>query len=144
MRHKESPAHVSWRHMFVRCYGKKHRGFALYGGRGIVVCDSWHRYENFLADMGERPPGTSIDRIDSNGNYEPGNCRWATSVQQARNTSRNRWIEWRGTTKTIAEWSSILNINYESLTWRLKSGWSVEDAFTRPVLVRSAISTQRT
>lgn len=65
-----------------RCYYKKNENFKYYGGRGIKVCDRWHEFENFLRDMGERPDNTTIDRINSNGHYEPGNCRWATSKQQ--------------------------------------------------------------
>jgi predicted transcriptional regulator len=78
--------------MLARCYKPATRGYARYGGRGIAVCDRWHSFENFLADMGERPPGMSIDRIDSDGNYEPGNCRWATRQEQEANKKREDGI----------------------------------------------------
>jgi hypothetical protein len=80
-----SPTYVSWRHMWERCTNENAINFQNYGGRGITVCRRWRLFEHFLDDMGERPAGTSIDRIDSDGNYTPGNCRWATPKQQADN-----------------------------------------------------------
>lgn len=81
-----SPTYNSWRAMLARCYDSKHQQFKDYGGRGISVCQRWAgSYADFAADMGERPPKTSIDRIDPDGNYEPGNCRWATPTEQNRN-----------------------------------------------------------
>lgn len=80
--------------MKARCTNRNHEAFADYGGRGISVCERWlHSFENFLADMGERPTGTTLDRIDVNGHYEPSNCRWATGSQQQRNRrdNANRW-----------------------------------------------------
>lgn len=77
--------HNSWRAMRNRCNQPSHEHYKYYGGRGIKVCERWDSFENFLADMGERPKGRTLDRVDTNGNYEPGNCRWATPTEQVRN-----------------------------------------------------------
>lgn len=87
-RGKPSPTYVSWQSMVGRCTRPTNRSWARYGGRGITVCERWRRFENFLADMGERPEGTTLDRLDPDGNYEPGNCRWATDGIQARDHGR--------------------------------------------------------
>lgn len=85
---KRSPTYYSWQNLRARCLYPSVPSFPNYGGRGISVCGRWRSFANFLADMGERPPGTWIDRIDVNGNYEPGNCCWATPSEQQRNKRR--------------------------------------------------------
>lgn len=81
----QSPTWISWQQMLQRCNNPAHHAWKHYGGRGITVCERWSVFNTFLADMGERPEGTSIDRINVNGNYEPGNCRWADAKTQANN-----------------------------------------------------------
>ena len=90
---KATPEYESWRGMKARCLRINHKKYRIYGGRGITVCDRWLKFENFLADMGEKlSPELSIERVDNNGNYEPGNCRWATPLEQAANTRKLRWF----------------------------------------------------
>lgn len=86
-----SPEYHSWAAMMTRCYNPSREYYEYYGGRGIVVCERWKTFTCFLQDMGERPLGTSLDRIDPNGNYEPSNCRWATRKEQSENRRPGKW-----------------------------------------------------
>lgn len=110
---KRSPTRSSWHAMLQRCRNPNRN--MLYSARGIKVCERWTVYANFLADMGERPPGTTLDRIDNNGNYEPGNCRWASAVVQANNKSTNRSIEWEGRRQSLTQWAREFRVKPEKL-----------------------------
>lgn len=124
--------HTTWVSMIKRCENPKDPGYTQYGGRGVKVCDRWHDFVNFLADMGERPNNLTIDRIDNDGNYEPGNCRWATAKEQGNNTSRNRHIRINGELVTVKQASEITGVKYETILTRLNKGLSDEDAI-KPV-----------
>lgn len=109
-----------WMHMRQRCRLPSHIQFADYGGRGIRVCEEWDRsFPTFLRDMGLCPPGQSIDRLENDGNYEPGNCRWATRVEQNNNQRRNIAVEHGGRVQTIAQWSRELGLRYATLHRRI-------------------------
>jgi hypothetical protein len=126
--------------MIRRCTNPKARGFRDYGGRGISVCDRWFDYNNFLADMGKMPIGLSLDRIDNNGNYEPGNCRWTTCKEQANNQRHilpeiDFVIEYKGESRLISEWAIKLDIDRHVILSRLKNNWSIAEVLsssTRP------------
>lgn len=125
-----SPEYRVWAGLLARCRNASQKN---YGGRGISVCERWESFENFLADMGRRPsPKHSIDRVDNDGNYEPGNCRWAVKKQQDRNRRTNRPVEFRGETKCLTEWAEMFGLNPAALAWRLNHGWGTEEAITTP------------
>jgi hypothetical protein len=125
-----------WRGMRERCNTTTHFAYKRYGGRGISVCPQWDHpqgFQQFIADMGRRPPEcVSIDRINNDGNYEPGNCRWATRKEQQRNTNYNRMLTAFGTTKCLAEWLEEYPMPYNTLYNRLERGWTGEKALTQP------------
>lgn len=129
-----SPLYRVWIAMVRRCHCPNDNGFQYYGGRGIEVCKEWREsVEQFFADMGPRPAGSSIDRINNDGHYEPGNCRWATTKEQSRNRRNNRFLTIRGRTLTIADWVSESGVDRGTVFFRLKRGWSAESAvFTPP------------
>lgn len=120
-----------WQGMIQRCENPKQNHYQQYGGRGITVHPDWRgSFENFLRDLGAAPPKATIDRIDNNGNYAPGNCRWATRHEQAFNRRSNRILEFNGRRQTIAEWAIELNIKQVTISTRLSRGWSTERALT--------------
>lgn len=135
---KRDPTYIVWSTMHQRCYYPKHKSFNYYGGRGITVCERWHDFRNFLADMGERPKGLTIGRIDNDGNYEPGNCQWETWVQQARNRSSTPYLTAFGETKPIWAWAEQYGIRPDTLTFRVReSGYTPEQALTVAVSLSS-------
>lgn len=135
----ETPEYQAWRGAKLRCGNPNEPSYKHYGGRGIKVCERWVRdFLTFLADMGRRPSAKhSLDRIDVNGNYEPGNCRWATWSVQALNKRTNRRIAALGRTQTLTEWSRETGLSCDTLRKRVAMGWSAERAVTTPWTPRS-------
>jgi hypothetical protein len=129
-----TPTWRTWQSILTRCLNPNSKDYKRYGARGIRICRRWLKFENFLADMGERPPGRSIDRFpNQKGNYKPGNCRWATTKQQGNNRYTNVLITFKGKTLNIAEWAPIVGIKYQTLHKRISRGDSPIKALTRPV-----------
>jgi hypothetical protein len=113
-----------------RCRNYGDASYVNYGGRGILVCDRWaDDFEAFLADMGHRPsPEHSLDRINNDGNYEPGNCRWATQKDQSNNQRRNRMVEFRGRRMTLQQACEEAGIPHRRVRRRLGEGWNIQSA----------------
>jgi len=115
-----SPEYNSWAGMINRCKNPSHKDYALYGGKGIIVIDTWSSFFNFLSDMGNKPgPSYSIERLDGNKNYCPDNCVWATKKQQANNRSNVRVFTYKGVKKTISGWATYSGIAHSKLYHRL-------------------------
>lgn len=122
----------SWIAARNRCNNPSHHAYDRYGGRGIKFCERWDDFMLFLKDMGERPDGMSLDRIDNDGNYEPGNCRWATRGQQGSNKRNNVTLTHNGKTQTISQWSRETGIKFITIWARIQSGWSDSDCLKQP------------
>lgn len=134
---RETPTYTSWRRMRSRCCRRNDPDYRLYGGRGIAVCDRWKTFKNFLSDMGERPLGKTLERIDSNSNYNPKNCRWATRTDQANNCRNNHKITHGGLTLGISQWESLLGFGKRRLVKaRLALGWTMDEIASTPPGVR--------
>jgi len=135
---ERSGTYRSWCNIRRRCLNRNAHEYGEYGGRGIRVCNRWENFATFLEDMRERPsPRHSIDRIDTDGNYTPENCRWATPKQQGRNRRTNRLLTHDGETLCLAEWSDRVGISSAALKGRLDvCGYTVEEALTLPIGVK--------
>lgn len=131
-----TPQWHAWQAMRQRCENPKNPDFRNYGGRGIKVCEKWSKFALFLEDMGLRPPGFDIDRIDNNGDYEPGNCRWVSRKENLNNRRNNRIVTWHGETLPLTTWAERLGVNPTTLFTRLHRGWSIEEIMTKPVTKR--------
>ena len=132
--------HSSWTNMVQRCTNPHAPNYPRYGGRGITVCQMWlDSFEAFVMTVGERPGSDfSIDRIDTNGNYEPGNCRWATVAEQNHNRRDNIHVEIEGVTKTVFEWVTELGLKKSTIYKRIAKGEDPASAITRPVRKKRA------
>lgn len=120
---RDHPLYSTWLSMKERCENASHKKWHRYGGRGIKVCERWQNFAFFVKDMHPKPDGTSLDRINNNGDYEPSNCRWATPVVQAQNTRRNVLIERDGVTLCISEWARRLGVSHATIKAWTKKGW---------------------
>ena len=122
-----------WAGFLQRCTNPSNPAFHNYGGRGITVCERWESFENFYADMGDPPPGKTLDRIDNDGPYSPENCRWASRKRQQRNRRDLSLITFNDKTQCMAEWAEELGMKRDTLRQRFRNGWSIEKAMTTPV-----------
>lgn len=127
------PLYDTWCRMHQRCNNPKDADYYLYGARGIRVCKRWKSFASFLEDMGNKPSGHSLDRIDCNGNYKPINCRWADPKTQARNNRFHKQYAFGGVTANLSEHCERLNLNYHSIRSRLRDGWTVDRALSEPL-----------
>jgi hypothetical protein len=120
-----------WVGMRKRCACTTKRKAHLYYGKGIRVCPEWESFDNFVRDMGEAPNGMTIERIDGLQGYRPGNCRWASPKEQANNTTKNKKIVFQGREQNLSQWAEEFKLKPNTLLYRLKRGWDVEQALTR-------------
>lgn len=131
--HSGTKEYTAWRHILDRCLNEKSKKYKDYGGRGITICQEWlNNFESFLSHIGYAPtPKHTVDRIDVNGNYEPGNVRWATMKQQANNKTNNRIVDLNDGAgpMTFNQQAERLNIPRDRVKMRLLYGWSIEEAF---------------
>jgi hypothetical protein len=140
-RKSKHPLYPTWSAMINRCSNPNKQGYENYGGRGITVCDSWKDFGQFCEDMGDKPEGTSLDRIDNNKGYSPDNCKWSTRFEQNRNTRANRYLTANGKTQIMADWASETGLSEQVIKRRIDVyGWSEQDALTTPVNGRRATS----
>jgi len=131
-RMSNSQMYKTWRTMKARCENPAATGYSRYGGRGIYVCERWQSFQNFYADMGDAPPGMTLERIDNDGPYCPENVRWASRKEQVRNTRRTVLVAHNGQTRTLSEWCEDLGIDRHLAYDRLKRGWASERVFANP------------
>lgn len=135
---RNTKVYQAWIDMVRRCGNPKRDGYSVYGGRGIRVAERWLVFENFYADMGDPPEGMSLERMDVNGHYEPGNCKWATTQEQSLNTTRSRFVVVDGEKMNVVVAAKRYEISPTTLKWRLDRGWPHDDAVKRPIRRKAA------
>ena len=128
-----SREYSTWTSMRERCGNKNCHAYRLYGGRGIKVCERWNKFSNFFADMGPRPEGHSLDRINGNGNYEPSNCRWADDFVQSQNRDLVKKIEYEGKVYTTSDIARMFGVGHSTIRKRLLMGWTIDQIFNRKI-----------
>lgn len=126
-----------------RCTNPKKRSYHRYGGRGIKVCERWSEFDRFFEDMGPRPEGMTLDRIDNDGDYEPTNCRWATGREQNANRDNNVRLTYQGRTQCVIAWAREMGVPPNTLYSRQRLGWTDEDVLTRPIRPRPTRQTNK-
>lgn len=127
---KHHGTYRSWQDMKQRCLNPKNHNYKNYGARGISFCERWLEFRNFLSDMGNRPHGLTLDRIDNDGNYCPKNCRWATRKQQRDNERTCYILTYNGITDNVANWARKIGISRDALRHRIAVGWPIAIALT--------------
>lgn len=132
-RMKGTSTYNIYRSMRDRCYSKKNVSYPRYGGRGIKICKRWMKFENFLKDMGIRPEGMQLDRIDNNGNYYKKNCRWVTPRENSNNRSSSLIIECFGKSQSLSNWAREYGINPSTIKARILTGWKIDLAISTKV-----------
>jgi len=133
----------TYRNMLKRCYDKNNSEYHNYGARGVLVCDRWlgpDGFVNFISDMGRKPSGLTLDRIDNNGSYSPQNCRWATVEEQNNNMRRTPKVAYNGKVRKLKEVCSELSLPYRIIYNRLLTGWDVNRALSQPVISRGNVN----
>lgn len=140
---KRNRTYDLWYGMIRRCEKPTSIEYHRYGGKGIYVCERWHKFSNFFDDMGNPPTSKhTIDRIDNSNGYEPGNCRWSTMIGQANNRTNNHHIVFNGQDHTLTEWSRLQGIKWQTMQNRIRRGWPIEVALTKKARYRRARDTQ--
>lgn len=132
---RKSRVYQTWVDMVRRCRDPRRQNFRLYGGRGILMCDRWLKFEAFYADMGDQPAGMTLERRDSDGHYEPRNCRWATNAEQQLNKRTNHLLLVQGCRLPLAEAARRYGLPESALSHRVRAGWSDERAVLQPLRV---------
>jgi hypothetical protein len=129
---QKHPLWGTWRNMMTRCTNKNSKDYKNYGKRGIIICDRWKIFENFSKDMGEKISGMTLDRIDNNKGYSKENCRWATRLEQNNNKRNSRYIEYNGSTKTLAQWIKSLGLKRSTIEQRYYTyKWDINRCFNQ-------------
>lgn len=123
-----------WHGIKQRCTNPKRSQYCYYGGRGISIHKAWSTFDAFYRDMGPAPHGYSIDRIDNERGYEPGNCRWVPHKEQCRNKRTNHVLTFNGTTKALSAWAEYLGLNSSTIRMRLSRGWTIERTLSEPLI----------